>query len=397
MEKKAVMFGAGNVGRGFLGQLFHESGYEVVFVDIDEELVAALNRQGRYTIRLVTNESAEEVVIDQVRAVHGRDREAVFSEMVDAVLMATAVGVPALPHIAPAIALGVARRAEAGVEEPLNIIVCENLKDASQVFRGMVRENLPEKYHRFLAEKIGFVDTVIARMAPLIPPEVRAQDPTLVIVEPYKVLPVSKEGFIGPVPQIVGMEAHSNFAAYVDRKLYIHNAAHAMQAYLGYRKGLEYGYQAMEDPDIYPLVLKAMEESAMALVSRYKLDPAALKEHISDLDFRFRNRALGDTIFRLGRDPIRKLGPKDRLVGAANLALEEGVEPEALAWGIAAGLAFDDERDPKALELQKKLAENGLDTALAEVCGLDPKGHLAQMVKERYQKLIPKDGILKRP
>ncbi len=385
--KKAIMFGAGNVGRGFLGQLFRESGYEVIFIDIDEKLIAALNERRSYVIRLVTNEFSQELIIDNVRAVHGDNRSAVAAEVVDAEIMATAVGVSALPHIAPTVALGIARRAEAGVTDPFNIIVCENLKDASQIFRGMVREHLAEEYHEYLMTKVGFVEAVIARMVPLMTPEMRAQDPSLIIVEPYKVLPVSQDGFVGPIPTIVGMEPRDNFVAYVDRKLYIHNAGHAMLAYLGYRKGLEYGYEAMDDPEIYPLFAKALDESIRALVSRYDLDPVALREHREYIEHRLRNRALGDTIFRLGRDPIRKLGRKDRLVGAASLALEEGIEPDGLAWGIAAGLTFDDARDPKAMELQAKLANKGLNGVLAEVCGLDPVGPLALMIKERYKKI----------
>ncbi len=385
--KKAIMFGAGNVGRGFLGQLFHESGYEVVFVDVDDRLIAALKR-GSYVIRLVTNELSREVTIDGVRTVHGGDRQAVAAEVVDAHIMSTAVGVGALPHLAPTVALGLTRRAEAGVTDPVNIIVCENLKNASQIFRGMVQEHLAAEYHPYLAEYVGFVDTVIGRMVPLMPPELRQKDPSLVIVEPYKELPVSRSGFVGPVPAIVGMEPYDNFVAYTDRKLYIHNAGHAVLAYLGYRKGLEYGYQAMDDPDIYSVFSQALSESKRALISRHGLDRLALEKHVEDLQHRFRNRALGDTIYRLGRDPIRKLGPTDRLVGAANLVLEQGLEPDALAWGIAAGLTFDDPRDQAALKLQALLDEKGLDHVLTEVCGLAPDGHLAQMVRERYHKVV---------
>ncbi len=385
--KKAIMFGAGNVGRGFLGQLFHESGYQVVFVDVDDRLIAALKR-GSYVIRLVTNELSQEVIIDGVRAVHASDRQAVAAEVVGAHLMATAVGVGALPHLAPAIALGFTRRAEAGVTDPLNVIVCENLKDASQIFRGMVQEHLAVEHRPYLADCVGFVDTVIGRMVPLMPPELRQKDPSLVIVEPYKELPVSRSGFVGPIPSIVGMEPYDNFVAYTDRKLYIHNAGHAMLAYLGRRKGLKYGYEAMDDPDIYPVFCRALSESKQALIARHGLDLLALEKHIEDLERRFRNRALGDTIYRLGRDPIRKLGPTDRLVGAANLALEQDIEPDALAWGIAAALTFDDPRDQVALKLQALLEEKGPDQVLNEVCGLDSDSHLAKMIKDRYQRVV---------
>ena len=386
--KKAVIFGAGNIGRGFLGQLLTESGYEVVFVEINRQLVDRLNQQGSYTLRMVNNELIEDLTIAPVRAVDGRDEKAVAREIVAADLLATAVGVRALPQVAPVIALGVARRAAAGVGTPLNIIICENLKDASQVLRGMVQEHLPEEHHGYLEEKVGFVEAVIARMVPILPDEVRERDPTFVVVEPYKVLPVDKKGFKGAIPDIVGLEPQENFAAYVDRKLYLHNAGHAMLGYLGYQKGLEYGYEALDDPQIRPLLDQALDEAAQALVAEHGFDPKALRAHVADIVARFGNRPLGDTIFRLARDPIRKLGPTDRLVGGARLALKHGIEPEALSWGIAAGLAFDDPRDPQASRLQEMLREQGVDAVLAQVCGLDPAGPLAGMVRERYRQVV---------
>ena len=397
--RKAVIFGAGNIGRGFLGQLFTESGYEVVFVEINRPLVDRLNQQGSYTLRMVDNELSQDLTIADVRAVDGRDENGVAREIVGADLLATAVGVRALPQVAPVIALGVARRAEADVDTPLNVIICENLKNAYKVLRGMVQEHLPGepfdpaqgKHHGYLEEKVGFVEAVIARMVPILPDEVLERDPTLVVVEPYKVLPVDKKGFKGAIPNIVGLEPREDFAAYVDRKLYLHNAGHAMLGYLGHRRGLEYGYEALDDPQIRPLLDQALGEAAQALVAEHSFDPKALRAHVADVVARFANRPLGDTIFRLARDPIRKLGPTDRLVGGARLALKHRIEPHALSWGIAAGLAFDDPRDLAASRLQEMLREQGVDTVLARVCGLDPAGPLARMVRERYGRVVRGD------
>lgn len=383
--KKAIVYGAGNVGRGFLGQLFSESGYEVVFVDVVRELVAALNARRSYRLRLVSNERAEEILVGPVRALDAGDTEKVIAEIADAELMATAVGVRALPKIAPVIALGIARRAERSVPNPLNIILCENLKDVSHIFREMLQQHLSVQYHAYLSERVGLVEAVIARMVPLVPPELQEDDPTLILAEPYKALPVNKLGFVGPIPTIVGLEPQDNFAAYVDRKLYLHNMGHAMLGYLGHQKGLTYGYEALEDADIRPWLQRAFDESQRALIAAYSFDPIELQGHVNDLIRRFGNRALGDTVLRLARDPLRKLGANDRLVGAARLAWAHHVLPEALTVGIAAGLAYDDPRDPQALELQKRLAEEGLEEVLCDICGLHPQDPLAQMVIERYE------------
>lgn len=387
MAASAVMFGAGNVGRGFLGQLFCESGYRVDFVDIDEPLLAALNGRGAYTVRLVDNDFSQEITVGPVRALSSRDQEAVTQAVVEASIGATAVGVRVLPAIAPLLAAGVARRQASGLTGPLNIIVCENLKDAAAALRRMVKEHLPADLHAYLDAHVGFVDTVIGRMVPPLTPELRAGDPSLIIVEPYKELPVDRSGFVGPPPAVVGMELCDNFPVYTARKLYIHNCGHAVLAYLGHLRGHVYGYEALEDPAVRPLFDRAMAEAKAGIVGVLGADPAWLDAHVADLVRRFANRALGDTVLRLGRDPARKLGPEDRLVGAARLVERAGLTPDALSWAIAAGYCFDDPRDPLAVALQERLAAEGLDVVLANLSGIRPEEPLAALVRGRYADL----------
>ena len=382
--KQAIIFGAGNIGRGFMGQLFSESGYEVTFVDVDRPLLESLNERGRYTIRLVTNEQTEEVPVGPVRALHSGDLDAVAEAVSRAEIGATAVGAGILKHIAPAVARGIGHRAQLGVTAPFNLILCENLHGAAAIFREMVLAALPADHHAYMAAYIGFVDTVIARMVPPLTPELRAQDPSLIIVEPYKELPVDRDGFGGAPPPIVGMIPFSPFAFFTDRKLYIHNAGHAVLGYLGYLAGYEYGYQSLADDEIYLQARGAMEESALALTRKYHPAPGMLMANIEDLLHRFGNRALGDTILRLGRDPVRKLAHSDRLVGAALNALAQGVTPVHLVTGIAAGLCFAHPDDSVAQQIQVQLREQGIERALTEVCGLAPDEPLAEMVVHRW-------------
>lgn len=383
----AVIFGAGSVGRGFLGQLFSESGYEVVFVDIDESLVEVLARRESYTLRLAGVERVEDLTIGPVRAVHSLLTEQVAAEVAKAGLMATAVGARALAAIAQPIAAGLAQRWEAGQTTPLNVIVCENLHDAPALLRNYVRENLPDVLEPYLRGQVGFVPAVIARMSPVPTPEQRVADPTLIVAEPYKVLPVDREAFVGDIPQVVGMEPVAPFTAYAERKLYIHNAAHAMLGYLGYCRGYVYGYEALDDPWVRLRLDQALDEAGRALVAEHGFDPQALQEHVQDLLARFGNRALADPISRLARDPLRKLDPGDRLVGAARLAERHDIRPEGLAWGIAAALAYDNPHDTHAVELQTRLAQEGLGGILHHVCDIQENEPLADLVRSRYRML----------
>ncbi|MBC7235332.1 MAG: mannitol-1-phosphate 5-dehydrogenase [Chloroflexi bacterium] len=395
MDKRAVILGAGNVGRGFLGQLFSESGYFVTFVDIDEPLIDALRSRGEYIIRLVDNESTQEVLVGPVTGLLSHQRDQVAEALAQAALAATAVGARALSHIAPLVAAGIARRVGRGLNIPLNIIVCENLHNAAAIFREMVLQELAASdappgfasWADYLACGVGFVNTVIGRMVPELPPELRAQDPSLIIVEPYKELPVERAGFVGEIPPVVGMQPEDHFELFTARKLYLHNAGHAILGYLGYRRGYALGYEALEDALVRPILDGALQESIRGIVARYGAAEGWLREHVRDLLRRFANRALADPILRLARDPLRKLAPEDRLVGAARVAQEADIVPSHLAWGIAGALAFDAPSDPIAVELQRRIAQEGTEAVLHAVCAIDPQEPLGQAVLDAYQRL----------
>ena len=384
-----MVFGAGSVGRGFLGQLFSESGYEVVFVDVVEPLLQALNT-GSYTLRLSGVAMTEELTIRSVRAVDGRDLDRVAREVASADVLATAVGARVLQAIAKPIAAGLALRWASGVSDPVNVIICENLHDAPNLLRGYVLDSIAEELRQNVAERVGFVPAVIARMSPVPTEEQQSADPALIVAEPYKVLPVDRDAFVGAIPDVIGMEPVSPFGAYVDRKLYMHNASHAMLGYLGYQRGYEFGYESLDDPMIYRLVEEALGESVGALVAEHGFGRVELREHIQDLLTRFRNRALGDPVARLARDPLRKLAPDDRLVGAAKLAEKHGIRPSGLSWGIAAALLYDNPADPMAVTLQTMVGASGVRKVLDEVCGIRDGEVLGDLVVERLYAL--RDG-----
>lgn len=383
MTRQAVIFGAGNIGRGFIGQLFSESDYRVTFVDVDKDLVAALNRDGSYHLQTVFNEDIRDLRIGPVQAIHGSDLEAVAAAVANADIGATAVGAGALKFIAPGLARGIARRA-AQAAAPFNVIICENLKGAAQITRDLVKTHLEPAALDYLEKAVGFVDTVIGRMVPMPTPEMRANDVSFIRVEPYKELPVDRQGFRGEIPTITAMTAESNFPLFTARKLYIHNCGHALLAYTGYLHGHQYGYEALANPAVHRLLDRGLAESAAGIVAAYGCPRQWLDDHVRDLLKRFANRVLADTIFRLGRDPVRKLHPADRLVGAANLARKAGAVPKHLAWGIAAALHFNPAEDTVAVGVQTQLREQGFNATLQQITGIEPDSDLGQAVHSAY-------------
>ena len=375
----AVQFGAGNIGRGFMGELFHTSGYHTIFVDVDRTLVDAIASRGAYEVRHVTTESDTPVRISGVSALDARDTEAVARAVAGASVVCTAVGVRVLAAVAPALAQGILLRLGREAAEPLNVITCENLVGAGRILRDLVWHEIVRLSSRDLPltrpdfeGRFGFVEAVVSRMVPLVTDEVRRRDPLWVACEPYARLPVDGKAFRGPVPRIAGLEPVADILAYQRRKLASHNMSHAMAAYLGYQGRHEFIWQAMADAAIVRTVRAAMNETGRALASRFGFEPAEQRAYEDDLLDRYRNRALGDQVRRVAADPLRKLGREDRLIGSARLCLEEDVDPAHLLVGIRSALEYNNPDDAAAVRLQEMLATRGREGVLRAVCGLSP-------------------------
>lgn len=387
-QGSAVQFGAGNIGRGFLGQLFYESGYATTFIEVRDDVVEALNARGGYPLREVDNAGSRTRLIGNVRAIHGRDARAVAEAVARADIVATAVGAPILDRIANPLAQGLALRFSEGVAAaPLDIIVCENLNHAGPFLREKVRARLDPLYHTRLDDRVGFVEASIGRMVPVMSDAARAEDPLLIEVEPYCVLPVDAAAFRGPIPAIAHLAPRSHFQAIVERKLFVHNMGHAVTGYLGHLRGHGAIWQAIADPKVRAVVVAAMGETCEALARAHGDDRGELLEHANDLIDRFGNRALGDQVARVARDPLRKLGREDRLVGAMRRCLDHGVSPEHVALGAAAALRYDAPDDPAASEVRALVGSLGPRAALRTIAGLDAGSPILDIVEAAWDRL----------
>ena len=384
--KKFVVFGAGNIGRGFFAQLFFEAGYETVFVDINETIVNELNKRRGFTIKIV-GAKEREIAVRNVRAVNGRDLAAVAAELLTADIAATAVGVNVLNNICPALAAGIKLRADSVATLPLNIIIGENMINAGVFVKQKVKEILGPDYENYIENFAGFVETVLGRMIPVMPETLRSRDSLYIMVEEFCTLPVAKHSFKGKVPAIKNLLPSTHFLSFEEKKLYIHNLGHSVCAYLGFLKKYELIRQAVEDKDIRKYVKGAMLETGRAIIKKHKLPEKEVLDYIDDLLERFANKNLGDTVVRVGRDPVRKLGPKDRFAGSAELAAEFGYKPENIAYGMAAGLLFKPSGDEAAAKIQKILNDKGPGEVLKEISGLKLEDELYNMVLEKYNKL----------
>jgi mannitol-1-phosphate 5-dehydrogenase len=369
--KKAVVFGPGRIGCGFVGQLLHASGYEIVFVGRDA-IVDHLSRVGRYVVRLTDGMRARDVEVRGVRALRTSDVEGVADAIADADLVAVSVGPRNLGAIAPLLAAGLARRTE-----PVNVIAFENCPDPGQTLREAVLSVNPCLYDK----GHGFSGALVSRIVTQRQGELEGDQPLVFLGDPTTSFIVHGPSLRKPLPRVEGLRAVEDYGAWATKKLYTFSAGHAAAAYLGALKGYRYIHSAIRDPEIRSSVVAAMEEGQRGLARRYGPDLAGDAAELEAIICRFENAALNDPVSRVGRDPRRKLGPEDRLVGAARLAEEAGVSPRRLALAAAAAICFDcgaGKPHPEAEETAE---------TLHTVSGLDPNTGIGQQVSEAVSRI----------
>jgi mannitol-1-phosphate 5-dehydrogenase len=339
--KKIVIFGAGRIGRSFIGQLFGCSGYKVVFVDVDREIVRLLNEKKCYRV-VIKGDTEDEIVVPNVSAIDASDKEKVTDAVCSAGIAAVSVGKFALGKVIPVIAAGLEKRLFHNPFSPLDIILAENHRSAAEFTKSELVNNLPENFP--VDSYVGLLETSIGKMVPIIPAAEIRKDPLVVFAEPYNSLILDGKGFKTPVPDVKGLAPKKNIKAWVDRKAFIHNLGHATAAYYGFYLHPEmiYMYEILSDKRVHDFTRSVMLQSASVLARVYPDDLPfmELEDHVDDLIKRFRNVALQDTIFRVGSDLIRKLGIDDRFMGAVSLARDRSMPYNLIINAMSFGFRF---------------------------------------------------------
>lgn len=362
---RAIHFGAGNIGRGFIGKILADAGWAVTFADVNETLVGQIARDGRYPVDIVGSGSRREEVTN-VTAVSSIGDE-IVALMASADLITTAVGPAVLPKIAPTIARGLEARVASGKHAPLNIIACENTIRGTTQLKDAVFGHLPAAIAAVVEIEVGFADSAVDRIVPPAPPV--EGEPLAVTVEEFSEWIVDRGQLKGWTHDIPGMELTDNLMAFVERKLFTLNTGHAITAYLGFEQGMPTIRDAIENASIHAVVKAAMEESGAVLIRRYGFDPAKHAAYIEKILGRFANPFIRDDVARVGREPLRKLGKGDRLIRPLLGTLEYGLPHANLVKGIAAALHYRNDSDPQAVEMQAAIAEVGIAAAVDRFSG----------------------------
>jgi mannitol-1-phosphate 5-dehydrogenase len=361
--RKAVHFGAGNIGRGFVGLILHNAGYEVVFADVNAELIDALAGSTSYLVREV-GAGASTSTVDNYRALNSATHEAdVIAEIATAEVVTTAVGPNILRFVAPVIAAALSKRDPS--LPPLAVMACENAINATDRLRDSVVDSIenPSDLHRAV-----FANTAVDRIVPGQP----AGEGLDVTVESFFEWAVERHPFGGDVPVIPEAHFVDDLAPYIERKLFTVNTGHATTAYHGFLAGAGSISEAIGIPAVLAEVRAVLAETKELLVARHEFAPEVQQEYIEANLLRFASEELTDTVVRVGREPLRKLSRNERFVGPAAALAERGLSSAALVRAIGAALRFDVPDDQQSVELLALLASTSAHGFTLQVTGLEP-------------------------
>lgn len=379
--KKAIQFGAGNIGRGFIGALLSKAGYHVVFADVNTEIINKINSDKKYTIHVMDTICSEEEISNISGVISTSDE--IYKEIVEAEIITTAVGPVVLPRIAPTIAKGIALRKEKGIKTYLNVIACENAIKASSQLEEEVKKYLNEEEIEYLKEFVGFPNCSVDRIVP----PVKSENILDVVVENYYEWNVEKSAFKGEIPKIEGMNLVDNLMAYIERKLFTLNTGHAITAYFGYLKGYETIEESIKDEVIYGFVKNAMIESGKGLIAKYNFDEEAHYKYIDKIIDRFKNPYLKDDVARVGREPLRKLNENDRLIKPLITARGFNINTDNLLLGVGAALHYDNKDDSQSVQLQSLINEKGIKASLAEISKISGDTDVLDKIEKYYDEV----------
>ncbi len=375
---ESLHFGAGKIGRGFIGALLAGSGFRVTFADAQRGVVEAINRSGGYCVRAVGEQSSV-LRVEGVSAVLA-DSEQCIERFVEADLVTTAVSMGALPAVAPIVARGIAARCHAGVDRPLNIICCENGIRATSLFKTMVAEYLDDSLQRWSDEHIGFTDCCVDRIVPI----VTLDNPLDVAVEPHYEWCVDAMAIKEEITLPADVHLVKDIDAYIYRKLFTLNTAHCATAYLGALKGYEYIHEAVADADIRQIIEGVMVECSRMVVELYHLSAEEQSAYCQQILNRFANSRLGDTVSRVARDPMRKLSPQLYFSRPIALMLQLGHRVHYLAMAAAAALKYRSDNDLQSLQIGQMIDKMGVEGCVEEICEIDDVATVGEIVKQYH-------------
>lgn len=381
MENHALIIGAGKIGRGFIAQLLIKSGWSVSFADVSEDLISGLNESGKYVSHIL-GDSTKNTEITHFNAFNLQDQTSFNSAWTKSSLIFTAMGGKNLESIAPKMVNALKNSIKQQDNDIKNIITCENWKDPALKLKKFILSELSFSQNIYFNSHVGVSEAVIMRVSVNPSEEQRSAYPFDTWSQDFWDLPINRETFLGPYPDIENFLFIDNFGRFLEQKIFTNNASNATIAYNGYHKGFIYTADAAHDPIIEALLDQTIEEVNQVIHYEFGVPIVDQQLFAQKAKAKYSDKTIIDPLFRHAADPIRKLGPDDRLIAPARLAIKHGIKPEALVKTIVAAIYYDYVNDPAAVELSKIRNERGIDFILTTICKLSPDEELYKLIKE---------------
>ena len=379
-----VIFGAGKIARGFIAHLLSLSDIDFIFVEKADALADLINERGQYTINIL-GAPEKNYVVKNAKALKFSQEKEITEAIAEADVVVDAVGGKNLQEIVPFYIKGIEKKAEKGGY--LNFVTCENWKEPAKILKEGAEAGIAPEAREYLDNYVGFTESVIMRSGIEAPKELLEKDPLIVNVQNYWHLPVDAARVKGSLPDIKYMEPLTGFAGFLERKFYTYNAANGTTSFVGALLGYKVLAEAAHDERILKILDGVYQETGKALSMKHGISLEEQMAFARTSLNKLQDYTIVDSIERNARDPQRKLGKDDRLVGSARMVLSCGIRPENLCTAIACAVYYRNPEDSSAVALEKVVKEEGIDAVLEKICGIEPEGELGILIKEKIEKI----------
>lgn len=383
--KKAVVFGAGKIARGFVGQILSLSQYQMVFIDNNQALVDALNEAKSYHVH-VLGAAAKDSDVTAYRVLHSSEEAQIYKALCEATVGFVSVGGNGLKSVGHLIGRLFAHYGV--LQQTMTFITCENVKGAAAILEAAILEPLNDLQTEAFKKRLSVAEAVVMRTATIPSAEEGQKEPLSVWVQNFWELPVNQDRYRGPDLDIVTLKMTPNFGSYLTQKMYTNNTSSAMIAYHGSSLGYKNFSEAANSPEIAEILDAGYKEINQILIRSLGVSEASQLVFSTRARAKYTDPVITDTVQRHAQDPYRKLGPEERLIAPAKMAFEQGLYPKVIISTIVKALQYDDEQDPSSQRLQRLLKTKGIDEVLTSVCELKKEDPLFLAVKAAYGKAI---------
>ncbi len=369
--KKAVHFGAGNIGRGFIGEILSKNGFEIYFVDTNKAIIDELNTRHSYEIGIASS-SPEKISVSGVFGINnGENPKDVIEAIAQADIVTTAIGPNILPYIAELVSKGIQKRKEENKQVQIDIIACENMIGGSEFLEKKVAEYLSDSDKVYLANYIGFPNAAVDRIVP----GQKHEDLLYVEVEPFCEWVIDESQIKNKSFKLEGVHYASNLEPFIERKLFSVNSGHATVAYSSAYKGYKTILEGLQHKEILSALKGVQKETRALLLAKWPqyFTEEDLMSYHQMIISRFANPKIIDEVTRVARTPIRKLGYDERFIRPIRELNERGLSYQNHLDIVGKIFAYQDENDSQSVQLQEKLSTMDFQRLIEEVTGLSNK------------------------